>query len=204
MIDKVCAAIAKCVVLVVSGRPQVLTDQLGKIDSVVASWLPGSEGTGVADVLFGRRPFTGRLSMSWPRSEAQVPVNVGDPDYQPLYPYGWGLRTDSGRDRLTAFVSQHPGSALSALLARENWRADGTLRADARTLRLAQQAVAASRTNGTLRDTALSVLRDAAQNHVVSGHAGNGWAAQLVEADHAQTTGDGARAAALLTRVISG
>ena len=53
VIDKVCAAIATCVVLVVSGRPQVVTDQLGQIDALVASWLPGTEGAGVADVLFG-------------------------------------------------------------------------------------------------------------------------------------------------------
>jgi beta-glucosidase len=44
-------------------------------------------------VLFGSEPFTGRLSVSWPRSEDQVPVNVGDRNYQPLFPYGWGLRT---------------------------------------------------------------------------------------------------------------
>jgi beta-glucosidase len=79
---------------VVSGRTQVLTDQLSKMDALVASWLPGSEGAGVADVLFGRKPFTGRLSVSWPRTEAQVPINVGDRNYDPLFPYGWGLRTD--------------------------------------------------------------------------------------------------------------
>ncbi|MEV0902244.1 glycoside hydrolase family 3 protein [Actinoplanes sp. NPDC049802] len=93
VVDKVCDAVAECVVLLVSGRPQVITDQLGKIDALVASWLPGSEGTGVADVLFGREPFTGRLPLSWPSSAAQVPVNVGDAKYQPLFPYGWGLRT---------------------------------------------------------------------------------------------------------------
>jgi beta-glucosidase len=92
-IDAVCDAIATCVVLVVSGRPQVLTDQLGRIDALVASWLPGTEGAGVADVLFGRRPFTGRLPVTWPRTEDQVPINLGDADYRPLYPYGWGLRT---------------------------------------------------------------------------------------------------------------
>jgi beta-glucosidase len=47
----------------------------------------------VADVLFGSEPFTGRLSVTWPQSEDQVPVNVGDRNYQPLFPYGWGLRT---------------------------------------------------------------------------------------------------------------
>ncbi|MFC7533723.1 glycoside hydrolase family 3 protein [Actinoplanes sp. GCM10030250] len=93
VIDKVCAAAARCVVLLVSGRPQVITSQLGRIDALVASWLPGSEGAGVADVLFGREPFTGRLPLSWPRSITQVPINVGDGQYQPLFPYGWGLRT---------------------------------------------------------------------------------------------------------------
>jgi beta-glucosidase len=94
VIDKVCDAIETCVVLVVSGRPQVLTDQLGKMDALVASWLPGSEGAGVADVLFGKRPFTGKLPITWPRTEAQVPINIGDSDYDPLFPYGWGLSTD--------------------------------------------------------------------------------------------------------------
>jgi beta-glucosidase len=92
-VDRVCGSIGKCVVVVVSGRPLVLTDQLGKMDALVASWLPGSQGEGVADVLFGERPFTGRLSMTWPRSLEQEPINVGDRDYHPLFPYGFGLRT---------------------------------------------------------------------------------------------------------------
>jgi beta-glucosidase len=92
-VDRVCGEIRDCVVVVVSGRPLVLTDQLGRMDALVASWLPGSQGEGVADVLFGRRPFTGRLSMTWPRTLEQEPINVGDRDYDPLFPYGWGLRT---------------------------------------------------------------------------------------------------------------
>jgi beta-glucosidase len=99
VVDRVCGAIETCVVLVVSGRPQIVTDQLEQMDALVASWLPGSEGAGVADVLFGRRPFTGRLSVSWPRSEDQVPVNVGDRDYDPLFPYGHGLRTRARHGR---------------------------------------------------------------------------------------------------------
>ncbi|GIF14755.1 glycoside hydrolase family 3 protein [Actinoplanes teichomyceticus] len=91
VVDRVCAAAAKCVVLIVSGRPQLITDQLGRIDALVASWLPGSEGAGVADVLFGRRPFTGRLPVTWPRSADQVPINIGDKPYEPLYPYGYRL-----------------------------------------------------------------------------------------------------------------
>jgi len=93
VVDAVCSAIETCIVLIVSGRPQVITDQLGEMDALVASWLPGSEGAGVADVLFGNEPFTGRLPVTWPRSEDQVPINVGDRNYQPLFPYGWGMRT---------------------------------------------------------------------------------------------------------------
>jgi len=90
-IDRVCTAIRTCVVLDVAGRPQIVTDELSTMDAFVMSWLPGSEGAGVADVLFGKRPFTGRLPVSWPRSESQEPVNVGDRPYHPLFPYGYGL-----------------------------------------------------------------------------------------------------------------
>jgi beta-glucosidase len=95
-IDTVCAAAHRCVVVVVSGRPLVIAPaQRSQIDALVAAWLPGSEGTGVADPLFGRRPYTGRLPMTWPRTLAQEPINVGDPHYDPLYPYGFGLRTQT-------------------------------------------------------------------------------------------------------------
>jgi len=93
-VHTVCAATVKCVVVVVSGRPMVIDpDLLSQIDALEAAWLPGSEGKGVADVLFGRRPYTGKLPMTWPRTVAQEPINVGDADYDPLYAYGWGLRT---------------------------------------------------------------------------------------------------------------
>ena len=92
-IRTVCARAASCTVLVVSGRPMVIPPALRtQIDALVASWLPGSEGMGVADVLFGRRPFTGKLPVSWPRAVDQV-VNVGDPGYDPLFRFGFGLRT---------------------------------------------------------------------------------------------------------------
>ncbi|MEV6205586.1 glycoside hydrolase family 3 N-terminal domain-containing protein [Kitasatospora sp. NPDC051914] len=92
-IDRVCGAIPTCVVLDVAGRPQIVTGELPKADAFVMSWLPGSEGAGVADVLFGKRPFTGKLPVSWPRSEAQEPINIGDRSYDPLFPYGFGLTT---------------------------------------------------------------------------------------------------------------
>ena len=203
VVDRVCRAVDRCVVLVVSGRPQVLTDQLGGIDALVASWLPGSEGTGVADVLFGRRPFTGRLPMTWPRTTAQVPINVGDRGYDPLFPYGWGLRTDRGRDRVAAAVQGHPAAAVRALLAGVNWTAGGSLRPDPRTLRTAQAALAAAGRSAPLREAILSVVRDAAQARVVAGRAGAGWAAALADADQAQAAGSPQRAFTLLRRVAT-
>ena len=93
-IETVCAAAATCTVLVVSGRPMIIPPELlGQIDALVASWLPGSEGKGVADVLFGKRPFTGKLPVTWPRSIEQEPINIGDSDYDPLFAYGHGLKT---------------------------------------------------------------------------------------------------------------
>jgi beta-glucosidase len=57
----------------------------------VAAWLPGTEGNGVADVLFGLEPFTGMLSYTWPRSIDQLPVGAGAEGGEPLFPYGFGL-----------------------------------------------------------------------------------------------------------------
>ncbi|MDF8262945.1 glycoside hydrolase family 3 protein [Luteipulveratus flavus] len=93
-VDTVCAATQTCVVLVVSGRPMIIPPaQLRKIDGLVASWLPGSEGTGVTDPLFGRTGYSGRLPVTWPKSLNQEPINVGDRFYDPQYAYGWGLTT---------------------------------------------------------------------------------------------------------------
>jgi beta-glucosidase len=79
------------VVVVVSGRPVILGDALEKADAVVAAWLPGTEGAGVADVLFGDYKPTGKLSMAWPRTMAQIPSHPGDAKYDPLFAYGFGL-----------------------------------------------------------------------------------------------------------------
>ena len=65
---------------------------LDKCDAIVAAWLPGTEGDGVADVLFGDFKPTGKLSVTWPKSMAQIPINQGDANYDPLYPYGYGLK----------------------------------------------------------------------------------------------------------------
>lgn len=66
---------------------------LSAIDAFVAAWLPGSEGQGIADVLFGDYGFTGKLSRTWFKSVDQLPMNVGDKHYDPLFPFGFGLTT---------------------------------------------------------------------------------------------------------------
>lgn len=83
------------VVIILSGRPLIITGELAKWDVLIAGWLPGSEGAAVADVLFGARPFTGTLPMSWPRSLGQLPMNMGGEGADgtaPLFPRGYGLR----------------------------------------------------------------------------------------------------------------
>jgi beta-glucosidase len=85
------AAGKQVVAIVMSGRPVLITDAIADADAWIIAWLPGSEGGGVADVLFGDHVPTGKLSHSWPRSEAQVNVNFGDPGYDPLFPLGHGL-----------------------------------------------------------------------------------------------------------------
>ncbi len=62
------------VVIVVSGRPLFITEQLADFDALVIAWLPGSEGEGVADVLFGDQPFTGKLPLPWPSQLSQLPI----------------------------------------------------------------------------------------------------------------------------------
>jgi beta-glucosidase len=81
----------KVVVVVVSGRPLILDQVLDQADAIVAAWLPGTEGQGVADVLLGEYKPTGKLSFSWPRSSAQAPINMHSAEYDPLYKVGYGL-----------------------------------------------------------------------------------------------------------------
>jgi beta-glucosidase len=90
-IENMKAAGIPVVVILFSGRPMILDKALDKADAFVAAWLPGTEGDGVADVLFGDYKPTGKLSFSWPRSMAQVTVHRGDAGYDPLFPYGFGL-----------------------------------------------------------------------------------------------------------------
>ncbi|MEU3295606.1 glycoside hydrolase family 3 N-terminal domain-containing protein [Streptomyces longwoodensis] len=159
-VDTVCAAM-KCAVLVVSGRPQLLGDRLPGIDALVASWLPGTEGAGVADVLYGRRPFTGQLPVTWPKSEAQLPINVGDTAYDPQFPYGWGLTT----------LTPAPRGGAAALKA---------LAAAAR----AADRAGADRTGAALVARARLIVQQKAGQHITAAVA-----RPFAEADHLLLTG---------------
>uniref|UniRef100_A0A0D9ZD66 Beta-glucosidase n=1 Tax=Oryza glumipatula TaxID=40148 RepID=A0A0D9ZD66_9ORYZ len=88
----VCGA-AQCATVLISGRPVVVQPFLGAMDALVAAWLPGTEGQGVTDVLFGDYGFTGKLPRTWFKSVDQLPMNYGDAHYDPLFPLGFGLTT---------------------------------------------------------------------------------------------------------------
>ena len=79
------------VVVLLSGRPLIINKVIDKADAFVAAWLPGTEGRGVTDVLFGDFKPVGKLSCSWPRSMDQIPINFLDKAYHPLFSYGFGL-----------------------------------------------------------------------------------------------------------------
>jgi beta-glucosidase len=84
------------IAILISGRPMILGSSLDNADAFVCAWLPGSEGDGVADVLFGDYDFTGKLSFTWPKTAADEPLNYGsygdtDTKATPLFPYGFGL-----------------------------------------------------------------------------------------------------------------
>lgn len=86
----------KVIVVVISGRPLIMSGTISAVDAVIASWLPGSEGAGVADVLFGYQPFKAKLPLSWPASLDQVPMTVENNTADgsaPLYKRGFGLTT---------------------------------------------------------------------------------------------------------------
>jgi len=81
----------KIIVVLVAGRPMILDPILDWADAIVVAWLPGTEAAGITDVLFGDVHPTGKLPHSWPRSMAQIPINQGDVNYDPLFPYAYGL-----------------------------------------------------------------------------------------------------------------
>jgi beta-glucosidase len=89
-VTDICSRVTTCIVILFSGRPLIINTQLNQADAFVAAWLPGSEGAGITDVLFGDYPFLGKLPVTWPNAVSQEPINNGD-GKTPLFPYGYGL-----------------------------------------------------------------------------------------------------------------
>jgi beta-glucosidase len=116
-IERLRARVDTLVVVLVSGRPLVIEFELQLADAVVAAWLPGTEGDGVADVLFGERDAVGTLPYTWPRSVAQLPFDLDalptDGCAAPLFPRGYGLRYDDA-------PGASPWLTLAALCAAEH------------------------------------------------------------------------------------
>ena len=100
------ARCARLVVVLIAGRPVVLGDLLADADAVIVAWLPGSEGQGIADALYGDYPFRGRLPYAWPRSARQLPLGYATPLTSgcdgPLFPRGYGLTTETPAPPLPA------------------------------------------------------------------------------------------------------
>ena len=91
LLEKVKLAKIPYVVILISGRPMIINKELDSSHAFIAAWLPGTEGEGISDVLFGDFDFTGKLSMTWPRTMKQIPINYGDSSYDPLFKFGFGL-----------------------------------------------------------------------------------------------------------------
>ena len=92
ILRKLKAAKIPVVTVFLSGRPLYVNKELNMSDAFIASFLPGSEGgDALADLIFNKYDFSGNLSFSWPRSDCQTSLNVGDKNYDPLFRYGYGL-----------------------------------------------------------------------------------------------------------------
>jgi beta-glucosidase len=98
-INNVCGSL-KCLVILISGRPLVIGPYLPLVDAFVAAWLPGTEGQGVTDVIFGDYGFQGKLPRTWFKSADQLPMSAGDEHYDPLFPLNFGLTTTVAAENL--------------------------------------------------------------------------------------------------------
>ena len=78
-------------IVLITGRPLIINEELENANSFVVAWLPGTEGNGVSDILFGDVSPTAKLSFSWPKSMDNIPVNFDQENYDPKFKIGYGL-----------------------------------------------------------------------------------------------------------------
>jgi beta-glucosidase len=151
----------------------------------------------VADTLFGDTPFTGRTPVTWAKSMAQLPINVGDATYDPQFPFGWGLRTDSAKARLVS--ARDMGiTGLDGAIAADDWNADGSVKNG---LDVLNRLKGAGTGSFTANDLVVSVARDLAQAAMVRDGIKAATSALSADAEHLLYTGDAAGAIAKLSRI---
>lgn len=111
------------VAIFLSGRPMWMNREINAADAFVASWLPGGEGAGIADILYGKRQATGRLSFSWPSACGGAPVNGPE---GALFEIGYGRSLD---DTTPLAALDESCDFLSGTAANE-WLVNGRLGAN--------------------------------------------------------------------------
>jgi beta-glucosidase len=89
-VTDICSRVTQCIVVLFSGRPLIINTQLNQANAFVAAWLPGTEGAGITDVLFGDYGFVGKLPVTWPNAVIQEPINLDD-GKTGLFPFGYGI-----------------------------------------------------------------------------------------------------------------
>jgi beta-glucosidase len=112
------------IVIIISGRPLIINNIIPYSDAIIAAWLPGTEGQGIADVLFGDFQPVGMLSHTWPASMDQIPINYGDQDYNPLFEYGYGIDTlansaSGSPPELYSSLVPYPGNSIELYFNKE-------------------------------------------------------------------------------------
>ncbi len=145
---------APVIVVLVSGRPMILEKVLHYADVIFAAWLPGTEGEGVADILFGDYQPRGILSRTWPKNMAQIPINYGDSTYHPLYSYGFGT---------TSFADSPVGSPpvpLSAIVTSDGSHFELTFNKRMKDPSSGQSTFVITRNGITLSPASSSFLKD--------------------------------------------
>lgn len=112
-VTNICSKTTKCIVILMSGRPVIINNQLNQAGAFISAWLPGTEGLGITDVLFGDYNFTGKLPVSWPNAVSQEPINNGD-GKTGLFALGYGL-TYSTTPTATPTRTNTPGGPTPTL-----------------------------------------------------------------------------------------
>ena len=111
------------IAVLISGRPMIIGELLPYTDAFFAAWLPGTEGDGIAEVLFGDYEPSGLLSHSWPKHMSQIPINYGDNEYDPLFPYKHGViefPDNQNHNFLTAYAAKMNDSGDQLILTLNN------------------------------------------------------------------------------------